>query len=97
MRPVLFEVPALGVRRSIGVTVAGEDRCKSAVTKRGWVHVLCADGEESGAVAKIVAVPGEIVIVRAGNPDTAEHVPIPCAYDVRLHPLPCAPPDRVSD
>jgi formylglycine-generating enzyme len=89
-RQVYLEIPSLGLRRSIGHT--GTNQCWSGVTERGWVFVNCLNGDESdvadGFIARVVATPGEIVIIH--DHDKREQIATPCDARVVLHALPCS-------
>jgi hypothetical protein len=87
--PLFLEVPALGLRPSIGKAVADPDRCTSEVTPRGWAYVKCGAGEDA-SYAKVVPLPGEVVIDRSGvGHGPRQRIPIPCDVRLVLHDVPC--------
>jgi hypothetical protein len=85
--PIWLEVPALHVRQSLGKSGAGAgaERCAGEVTRRGWAHVRCGEGD--GALyARVIPLPGEIVVDRAGvGRAPRQRTAIPCDVTVVLH------------
>ena len=59
--PLLLEIPALGLRASIGEAASDPELCESGVTKRGWAWIKCSAGEDA-AYAKVTPLPGQLVI-----------------------------------
>ncbi len=98
MFSIFLDVPRLGIHHLVEQVIEHPLRWESQVTRRGWVF-LTWNLDEAAFSAKVVAIPGEIVIDRAsqyphpgGYSREQERIPIPCNMRVVLHALACTAP-----